>query len=297
MADAVKSVVSQQMDPTWYEVIIVDNNSKDDTAIVGHDLCAEHPQVRYVTESNVGLSNARNRAIEESRGMYIGYLDDDARAPQTWLQAARETMESRSPEMFGGGFFPFYTSPRPSWFKDKYAANDIGGPARVLESQESLSGGNLFVRRDVVLRLNGFRPDLGMCGDKIGHGEEDDLQFRMNEEMPSSVRYFDPRLNILHWVRPDKMTLKYTILGSFVSGRSAYRAYFSKRQNRSWLLSLGKQALKASLGLILFCVDRFRPRNRRKYPYFGNYVFENGRACITTLGILYEKWFSKKRGK
>ncbi|HNT34381.1 MAG TPA: hypothetical protein PKH07_05210, partial [bacterium] len=154
----------------------------------------------------------------------------------------------------------------------------------------SLTGGNFFVRKEVLVQLNGFSPELGMCGDQIGLGDEDDVQFRMSRDMPTEVRYYDPQLNILHWVRPDKMTLGFVLKGSFVSGQSAYRAHLGKRAERSWLVLLCKQLTKALLGFVLFCVQRPLPSKHRRYQYFGNYVFENARSIVTTLGILSEKW-------
>lgn len=290
MSAAVESVVCQKMDPNWYEVLIIDNNSQDETPQVSRQFCEKYPNVRYIRETKQGHSHARNRAIEESRGSWVVYLDDDGKAPDIWLETAREIIDTRAPGMFGGSFFPYYTSPKPRWFKDRYAANDIGGEARVLEPQRSLTGGNFFVRKDVLVRLNGFRPELGMCGDQVGLGDEDDVQFRMSRDMPTEVRYYDPRLNILHWVRPSKMTLRFTIEGSFISGKSAYRARLSQTGDYPWFRQLSRQLIKATLGLALFCIQRPLPIRYRRYEYFGNYVFENARSIVTTLGILAEKW-------
>ena len=75
---------------TW-EVIVVDNNSTDDTAKIVQSYQAnwpeEHP-LRYCFEPKQGAAFARKRAFEEARGTLVGFLDDDNIPAPEWLIAA-----------------------------------------------------------------------------------------------------------------------------------------------------------------------------------------------------------------
>ena len=75
-----------------YEIILVNNNSTDNTEQLCRKFGSDYPQVqfRYFNETNQGLSYARNRGIAAAEGDRLGFLDDDAmlhRGSSTNLQS------------------------------------------------------------------------------------------------------------------------------------------------------------------------------------------------------------------
>lgn len=71
-----------------WEVVIVDNNSTDNTAeVVQHHQAdwLSHVPLRYVVETRQGASYARRRAIQEAQGIWIGFLDDDNFPALDWV--------------------------------------------------------------------------------------------------------------------------------------------------------------------------------------------------------------------
>ncbi|HAA33243.1 MAG TPA: glycosyl transferase, partial [Cyanobacteria bacterium UBA8553] len=74
-----------------WEIIVVDNNSTDDTAKVVQSYQAswsEQYPLRYCFESRQGAAFARKRAFEEARGTLVGFLDDDNIPASDWVAAA-----------------------------------------------------------------------------------------------------------------------------------------------------------------------------------------------------------------
>ena len=74
-----------------WEVIIIDNNSTDNTAEIVNAYQAVWPNnipLRYYFESRQGAGFARHRAINEARGNLIGFLDDDNLPTPNWVAAA-----------------------------------------------------------------------------------------------------------------------------------------------------------------------------------------------------------------
>ena len=74
-----------------WEILVVDNNSSDHTAKVVQEYQANWQQsypLRYCFEAEQGLAFARQRAIEEARGEFIGFLDDDNLCATDWVSAA-----------------------------------------------------------------------------------------------------------------------------------------------------------------------------------------------------------------
>lgn len=74
-----------------WEVVIVDNNSTDQTASViqAYQQTWSAPMpLRYIFEPQQSAAVARRRAIQESRGIFIGFLDDDNVPADNWVAAA-----------------------------------------------------------------------------------------------------------------------------------------------------------------------------------------------------------------
>lgn len=71
------SIFSLHMPSDSYEIIVVDDGSKDDGAQVVQRVATAHPQVRLVSQPNRGASSARNRGLELARGEYIWFVDAD----------------------------------------------------------------------------------------------------------------------------------------------------------------------------------------------------------------------------
>lgn len=74
-----------------WEVIIVDNNSSDNTSKIVQDYqsrFSEFVSIRYLFEPQQGAAFARLKAIKEAKGTYIGFLDDDVLPDKNWIYAA-----------------------------------------------------------------------------------------------------------------------------------------------------------------------------------------------------------------
>jgi glycosyltransferase involved in cell wall biosynthesis len=74
-----------------WEIIIVDNNSNDNTASVIQAYCANWLQnfpLKYCLETQQGAAFARQRAIQEARSELIGFLDDDVLPAPDWVAKA-----------------------------------------------------------------------------------------------------------------------------------------------------------------------------------------------------------------
>lgn len=89
VVDAVQSVLAQSF--TDYEIIVVDDGSKDDTERV---LSAYLDRIKYVRQTNAGVATARNRGVVESCGEYVCYLDSDDTWPPNKLEVYKEAIDA-----------------------------------------------------------------------------------------------------------------------------------------------------------------------------------------------------------
>ena len=292
LANVLADLCGQTLDAGHYEVLVVDNNSTDRTRTVTEAAARQHANVRYVQESNQGLSHARNRGWREARGAYVGYTDDDCRVPSEWLSVAADIIRTRRPAVFGGPYSACYNSPKPRWFKDEYESHIQGTTPRLLTDSEFLDGGNVFLARGLLEQLNGFDTTLGMAGGKVAYGEETELIRRMRQKVPGEEIYYEPRLRLQHLVRPEKMNLRWVARQRWVSGRFAFYAFGAKSERArrqifaQWLGTL-RDAVRDVAGM--------RRRDYNRYPFFQNYLYERVFSRINVMGQLWAEWH--ERGK
>lgn len=169
---------------TW-ELLVIDNASRDDTEkVLADNVWPEGLTVRVVREMKLGLSHARNRAIEEARGEYILFIDDDESADPDWLCAYERLIEAHAPDAFGGRIEVFFKDWRPTWLRDELLG--FLGQLRRFDSitpltapDTSFYGGNFGFRKSVCERIGGFDTDLGRKGMVNTGGEEVDFYLRL----------------------------------------------------------------------------------------------------------------------
>lgn len=284
-----ESLSRQTLARSLYEIIVVDNNSTDDTKAVVADY-SQLGNVRYSQETRQGLSHARNLGWQSANGEYVGYIDDDAKAPVGWLAAAQNVITNIRPIAFGGPYHAFYSDPKPRWFQDRYASSVKSDVPRVLVEGEYLTGTNMFFRRSLFETVGGFDPELGMSGEKMAYGEETELLNRIRHRLPDDAVYYDPGLFVHHLVRPARMLIHRVARDRFIDGRYAQRVLgcqSREKLKRRWLL----EYMSRTVLYLGWDVGRSAIwRDRRRYPYWQNYLYERGFDGLLKLGGLYEQY-------
>ena len=87
---------------TWWELVVVNNNSTDNTDKVLERFERRLP-LRRVFEPMPGLSNARNTALREAKGDYVLWTDDDVLVSEGWLGGFVESVRANpSASLYGG---------------------------------------------------------------------------------------------------------------------------------------------------------------------------------------------------
>lgn len=221
-----KSLIKQDADKSKFEIIIVDNNSSDGTKKLVDEYISVNPKfrIKYIREDKIGLSNARNKGVEVSRGEYVSFLDDDAYVDLSWLGKIYEYTGVTDKETYclGGPIISYYLTPKPLWFKDEYASDcNKGNKSRFLDRGESFSGSNMVWKKDKLGELGGFARNVGMKGSVLSVGEETALFekiWKINSSRNVFKYYSD--LKVYHLVPAEKMTVNYRLKRWFAQGQS-----------------------------------------------------------------------------
>jgi len=200
------SLVSQTLPQERFEVIVVDNASRDHTKDVLLNFAALQ-NFRCIHEPILGLSVARNTGWKNARGDYVAFLDSDAVASPEWLERISGRFASARPETaaVGGRIVPIWQGRRPEWlskdletylgiidWSDKPLIIDDGSPYY-------LAGSNLAFRKNALEKTNGFCPSLGRLGKRLLSNEEILLQRQLTQMNMSLV--YDPGICVHHHVK------------------------------------------------------------------------------------------------
>lgn len=219
--DCLNSLVNQTLDKSFFEVIVIDNNSNDNTQNVIKQFESSIPNFRYFLEKEQGLSYARNRGWKEAKGKYIAYLDDDAIAPYNYCEKIANIFETTipTPVVVGGPIYPRYNHNPPSWFTDDLEIRTWGDTPHFLlppAAQFGFSGSNMVIQIDILKKYQGFATQFGMKGNKLILGEETELFTKIYKEYP--YFWYDPTLIVKHWTPRGNMKITYRIHRSYKSG-------------------------------------------------------------------------------
>ncbi|MEG3658567.1 glycosyltransferase [Arenibacter palladensis] len=71
------SLLCQDIDPINYEIIIVNDESQDDTLLIAKTFAKKHNHIHVIDKKNAGVGAARNTGLNRSQGTYIYFLDPD----------------------------------------------------------------------------------------------------------------------------------------------------------------------------------------------------------------------------
>jgi len=283
LRQVVESLVDQVNAHPMCELIVVDNNSSDETAQMSKNFKNKIKNYSYIFEAEQGLSSARNRGLKEAKGDYVGYIDDDCIALPGWIKTALFVIKQIRPDLFGGGYAPWYENEKPIWFKDAYATKSLGESPRFLGQCEFLSGGNIFIRKVLLKGYDGFKSSFGMKGNQVGFGEETFLQMMLRKKKKDLTVFYHPDLLVTHRVSDEKINIYQRIERAFINGKDWQRINnsFYKKNNRirSFLVliwSIASGIISFTLGALL--------RDRKKYPFCENYWLEISLKKVRRIG-------------
>lgn len=245
LRECLTHLATQTGPATLSEVIVVDNNSSDDTVDMVRRFCTEHGWFRLVFENQQGLAYSRNRGLQDAKGQYVAYIDDDARPDPSWIGAILDFAEAH-PDVaaFGGPYRGYARAPIPNWFPREYGTWDLGRQSFVLPGTEFLCGTNMIFRKDALESLGGFDATLGVRGGALGYGEETELVMRMRAQ--GFAIHYVADIVVEHAILDYKLSLRWLLRSAFVNGLSGPSAHGHAHMTwPKYLLPLGRQIVWA----------------------------------------------------
>ena len=210
------------------EVIIVDNNSNDDTRSTVEAITRERRGFfKYVFEARQGKSFALNKGISVAQGNIIAFTDDDVELDTEWLVEISRVFESYDCAAVGGKTIAVWTSPKPYWYEE-------AGPYRLLSAIVKLDlgespcelkipppGANVAFRRNIFEKYGLFREDLGPNSTDLIRGEDAEFCWRVIHGGEKFI--YAPRAIVYHPVERSRTKKEYFQAWYYDQGRASVR--------------------------------------------------------------------------
>jgi glycosyltransferase involved in cell wall biosynthesis len=213
--EAMESLYTQTLSRDQYEVIVVNNNSSDNTELICQSFVESHNDAfyYYMNEPEQGASYARNTGARHAKSPLLCFMDDDALADPDYLERIVRFFETH-PDAggLGGRIIPRYIPSEPVWMSH-YVSSLVGQfhyspEATVFKPGKYPLESNMIIRKADFDRINGFNTALpGVKGELRIGGEGKDFFFRL-QALGHQV-YYDPAIRVQHVVETVKLTREY----------------------------------------------------------------------------------------
>jgi len=271
LARALESVAASEVpNSIEWEVLVVDNNSRDQTREVVQDFCARYPdRFRYLFEPRPGKSYALNSGVREARGVILAFMDDDVTVEPTWLQTLTATLHDNEWAGTGGRILPEKAFSPPDWLAldGPYA---MGGILALFELGDTAGqldlppyGTNMAFRKELFEKYGGFRTDLGPTpGSEI---RNEDTEFGGRVMKAGERLRYEPSAVVYHEVPQGRLRKEYFLRWWFDYGRAKIREK-SKRPDvwgiRRHYVSISNRLLRILPRQIMRWLQSSDPRER-----------------------------------
>jgi GT2 family glycosyltransferase len=212
------------------EIIVVDNNSRDDTraAVAGAARASAIP-VRYEFEPAQGLSFARNRGLKAAKGSIIAFTDDDCVVDPGWISALWGEFAADPDVSVAGGRVDLYARDDQPVSIRRFAERVRYADAAQIYGL--IMGCNMAIRRGVAERIGGFDPAFGGSKGVVA----DDIEFVYRALKQGLGILYTPKALVLHHHGRRTADDLRAVNRSYVRGRGALFCKYVLRADRTML--------------------------------------------------------------
>jgi len=256
ISDALTSLYVQSSGLDDFEVIIVDNNSTDNTKEVYAQWRQTNTngQFTFISETKQGASFARNTGAAIAKGEWVCFMDDDAVATIDYVKNIIKHIQDHPFIVgFGGRIIPKYIPAEPKWMS-YYVSSLVGNfdyapTACAFENGKYPLESNMIVKKSVYDQIGGFNVNLpGVVGTLRIGGEGKELFYKIIAL--GHTIYYDPSICVHHVVEVKKLTSEYMYRVASGIGRGEKTRTLNISIG-AYLMKILEYLLKLGAGIIL----------------------------------------------
>jgi len=243
---ALAGILAQETGGLRYELIVVDNNSTDNTREVVENFIAQgHSVLRYVFEPRQGVSQGRNAGVAAARANIIAFTDDDVVPAPGWIAQIKHSFaEHKDVDFLGGKILPEWQTPPPRWLTTDHwwplALLDRGDEPFYVNAANPLC----LPTANAAFRVEALT-NIGPFSEEFSTREDHELLLRLCQAGYQGL--YEPKLVVMAKVQPERMCKSY---------------------HRQWNKSTGKFNSLMRLGEIMGADGSIKPEARNTLRLF-----------------------------
>ena len=228
---ALHSLARQTLPTSNYEIIVLDNGSRDRTRAVIAEFKETFGSIHYIYDESPGLHVGRHRGFRTAKGDILVFVDDDVEAFPTLLSSIGERFENPKVALVGGKCLPKYEGQVSELLSAMWAPNargerivgylsliDLGDFPKMIDPL-LVFGCNFSIRRSVLLAAGGFHPD-GLPEQLIRFRGDGETYVSRYIAAKGYNAFYDPNASVYHHVPRSRMTLEYLCQRAYNEGIS-----------------------------------------------------------------------------
>lgn len=160
-----------------YSIVVVDNDREQSAEGIVSEFAAASPvPIMYCVESEQNIALARNKAIENTRGEFVAFIDDDEFPIKRWLLNLYEALNKYGVDGVLGPVKPHFDKEPPQWvIRGRFYDRPSYPTGFVIDWRKGRTGNVLLKRRILEAGEQLFRPEFRT-------GEDQDFFRRMIEK-------------------------------------------------------------------------------------------------------------------
>ncbi len=216
-------IAQQSIECLGYEIIVVDNNSKDNTkATVESYIEKSNRKIRYVFEPKQGKTFALNTGIRHAQGEIIAFTDQDVIVDTNWIKNIDFAFRNHHCDALVGKVLLSFQEEKPQWLSERFMKSlawvDFGNFPTILNNKQACVGSNMAFKTNLFLKF-------GLFDHRLGPGKAgtlEDVEFSERIRKQGAILYYFPNIIVHHIIPKRRTTKKYFRNNYFVIGYSDY---------------------------------------------------------------------------
>ena len=212
------------------ETLVVDNDGESSARATVQSMEAELPALTYLHEPRQNIALARNKAVENARGTWLAFVDDDEVVSEHWIEAYLATARNHPADAYFGPVWARPESPPPSWLDPKLFLDLATFPEGSIVDPVWARTTNVFVRRELCQQLR-FDPAFGRTGGS-------DADFFARAAAAGARLIFSEGAETFEYFPSSKLRLRWILQRSFRYGWVAAR--MKRAQHPGSLAAVGR---------------------------------------------------------
>ncbi len=264
LTDCLNSIYAMTYPKHNFEVIVIDGGSKDGTS----EVCQHYPSLRFATERQSGLANARNQGAELAKGSIIVYTDDDCIVDKNWLTCLVEPFQLyKNISAVGGIVLPLDNTLIPNSLMVRPALGLYDEGEKIKPTIGFITSNSAFKRE--VFESFRFNASLGVTrrGKLVLWGEDTELCRQLRSS--GRLLIYTPFARVYHQINSKRVNVRYIVKHAIDGGLSQTRLYLKTKNSRfiairlafgqivQTLPSLAKKHSFSECYLVLFRLSTF----------------------------------------